>query len=235
MVARAVNRVLAAEGVDGEEEDRGADRRGDPGRGRRVRGDQGPLNPRTAREMARADMTTAMAYAAFADAPVDIAVVEVTAIHEAAMRLFAEREMRFTSWARGWQDEDDREEGTVAGAVDWSEGTRMGELLEAVSMPSGGATVPVLTAAERDRALEQLWLDLVTCCDGSLAVPPLALLGMHAWSQGNGALALVAAERALSIDPGYRLARLLDQTLYLGVRPGGTRAGSLVADGPDIS
>ena len=65
----------------------------------------------------------------------------------------------------------------------------------------------------------------VTCCDGPLAVPPLTLLGMHAWAQGNGALALVAAERALAIDPRYRLAKLLDQTLYLGVRPGGRRGG----------
>jgi hypothetical protein len=131
-----------------------------------------------------------------------------------------------TSWASGWRSEDD---GPGAGAeVAWCQGTRMGELLQGLSATSDGRSGRPLAGAERDRVLEQLWRDVATRCDGPLAVPALTLLGMHAWSQGNGALALVAAERALSIDPGYRLAQLLDQTLCLGVRP--RRQGSAAGD-----
>jgi hypothetical protein len=74
---------------------------------------------------------------------------------------------------------------------------------------------------ERARCLDGLWLDLATSCDGPLALAPLTLLGMHVWSQGNGALALAAVQRALTIDPDYRLAGLLDQALELGIRPPG--------------
>lgn len=129
--------------------------------------------------------------------------------------------MAFTSWARGWRSED-HEPGAGSERDDWHEGTRMGELLQGVSVPpTHGPAGQPLAEVDRDRALEQLWRDVATCCDGLRAVPPLTLLGMHAWSQGNGALAMVAVERAIAIDPGYRLAQLLDQTLTLGVRPGG--------------
>jgi hypothetical protein len=125
--------------------------------------------------------------------------------------------MAFTSWARGWRSEEEPEDDVEA---DGFAGTRMAELIEALEPRDDDAALQVLTAAERDRALTRFWLDLATSCDGPLAVPPLTLLGMHVWSQGNGALSLAAVERALAIDPRYRLARLLDQALSLGVRPG---------------
>ena len=125
--------------------------------------------------------------------------------------------MLFTTWARRWQDAagHDADDDDDAGF----EGTRMAELIEALAATDEPAG-QVLTPAERDRALDRFWLDLVTDCDGPLAVAPLTLLGMHVWSQGDGALSSAAVERALSIDPRYRLARLLDQALALGVRPG---------------
>ena len=79
-----------------------------------------------------------------------------------------------------------------------------------------------LTSGERDRALDAFWRDLATSCDGSLAVAPLTLLGMHVWWRGIGAFAKVAVERALDLNPGSRMARLLDQALALWVRPAGT-------------
>ncbi|TQL50523.1 DUF4192 family protein [Ornithinicoccus hortensis] len=51
------------------------------------------------------------------------------------------------------------------------------------------------------------------------AVPVLSLLGMHAWSKGAGTLANLAVERALAVDPDYRLAQLLDLALTAALRP----------------
>jgi hypothetical protein len=124
--------------------------------------------------------------------------------------------LRFTSWAR--QRDDGGIGDGAAGVL-----TRMDELL--ADLPSGtddtDESVPSMLA--REQALERFWLDLATSCDGRLAVAPLTLLGVHVWSRGHGALALAAAQRALTIDPDYRLAALLDQALSLAVRPGGQR------------
>lgn len=40
-----------------------------------------------------------------------------------------------------------------------------------------------------------------------------------AWSEGDGALARSALDRALRLAPGYRLAGLLDRVVSQGVRP----------------
>ena len=47
----------------------------------------------------------------------------------------------------------------------------------------------------------------------------ISLIAGSAWSSGSGALAAVAAEQALQIDPGYRLALLLGRAVELGARP----------------
>lgn len=52
-----------------------------------------------------------------------------------------------------------------------------------------------------------------------VAAPVLTLLAMHSWAKGEGTLANVAVERALAVDPDYRLAQLLDQALAAVVRP----------------
>ncbi len=53
------------------------------------------------------------------------------------------------------------------------------------------------------------------------AAPALTVLANLAWWQGDGALARTCLDRALGTLPGYRLARLLERMLDLGVRPGG--------------
>jgi hypothetical protein len=123
--------------------------------------------------------------------------------------------LRFTSWERG-EHRDSDQEGAVPAL------TRMDELIADLPDETVGAE-PVASMLARDRALERFWLDLATSCDGRLALAPLTLLGVHVWSRGHGALALAAVQRALAIDPHYRLAALLDQALSLAVRPGGGR------------
>jgi Domain of unknown function (DUF4192) len=56
-----------------------------------------------------------------------------------------------------------------------------------------------------------LWQQVVarTVPPGELA--PLCLLGMAAWISGNGALQNCCTDRALRLDPGYSMARLLDE------------------------
>lgn len=51
------------------------------------------------------------------------------------------------------------------------------------------------------------------------AAPIYSLLGAAAYARGNGALAAIAFERALTADPGYSLARLLDEALQRQVTP----------------
>ena len=49
--------------------------------------------------------------------------------------------------------------------------------------------------------------------------PPVLTLVAHvAWWSGDGTVAAIALERALDIDPDYRLAGLMDQLLSVGVR-----------------
>jgi hypothetical protein len=63
---------------------------------------------------------------------------------------------------------------------------------------------------------------LVALCralpDGQ-AAPMLTVLANVAWWLGDGALARTALERALAVEPGYRLARLLDRMVVLAIRP----------------
>ncbi|HVQ91694.1 MAG TPA: DUF4192 domain-containing protein [Mycobacteriales bacterium] len=84
------------------------------------------------------------------------------------------------------------------------------------------------------RARDACWQDLdLHCSAEALAVcwqlaqrslppyrsAPLLLLGWVAWRRGDGALARVAAERALKDDPGYEAARLLLVAIDRGLHP----------------
>lgn len=55
-----------------------------------------------------------------------------------------------------------------------------------------------------------------------LAPGPLTVLAYVAWFHGDGALARIAVERALLLDPGYHLAVILEQMVDVAVRPGRT-------------
>lgn len=61
--------------------------------------------------------------------------------------------------------------------------------------------------------------DLATSCDGDWVVAPLTLLALQHWDAGEGALANACVDRALALDPDYRMARLADQLLRAGVPP----------------
>lgn len=123
----------------------------------------------------------------------------------------------------------------VALLTGWGRQASEAEPQPAVAQPTGSGGVSRLDALiaaldedvtldrlprrSRETVLERLWLDLATGADGPLAVAPLTALGLHVWSQGNGALAGAVVERALALDPAYRLAALLEQALIVGIRP----------------
>jgi hypothetical protein len=64
-----------------------------------------------------------------------------------------------------------------------------------------------------------LWTDLVRRAEPGLVAAPASLLAFAAWRAGQGALAVVAVERALRDQPDYSLAMLLDEVLRTGVQP----------------
>jgi hypothetical protein len=70
-----------------------------------------------------------------------------------------------------------------------------------------------------DRAAVDLWLDLLASAPPGWAAPAATLLAVASYQRGDGVLALLALERALDDDPGYALAKLLDQVLALGIPP----------------
>jgi hypothetical protein len=56
-----------------------------------------------------------------------------------------------------------------------------------------------------------------------MSPPALCLAGFASWLSGDGALALIAAERALSIDRHYPMAGLLLRILEAAVPPSSWR------------
>jgi hypothetical protein len=77
------------------------------------------------------------------------------------------------------------------------------------------------SAAIAGRRLVARLQSLVRSVPDEHATPALTVLANLAWWQGDGALARSCLDRALRASPGYRLARLLERMLDLGVRPGG--------------
>ncbi|MEU1841174.1 DUF4192 domain-containing protein [Micromonospora chersina] len=63
------------------------------------------------------------------------------------------------------------------------------------------------------------WADITRRAQEPLVPAPATLLAITAWRCGDGALAGMAADRALQVDPEYRLARLLLQALHAGLPP----------------
>jgi hypothetical protein len=64
-----------------------------------------------------------------------------------------------------------------------------------------------------------LWRELARRAPAPYDAPPLFLFGWAAWRAGDGALAGIAAERAIESDPGYTHADLLLATLSAGLNP----------------
>jgi hypothetical protein len=87
--------------------------------------------------------------------------------------------------------------------------------------PTWHRTAPDGSAAIAGRRLVARLQALVRSVPDEYATPVLTVLANLAWWQGDGALARTCLDRALEAVPGYRLARLLERMLDLGVRPGG--------------
>ncbi len=87
--------------------------------------------------------------------------------------------------------------------------------------PTWHRTSPDGSAAIAGRRLVARLQSLVRSVPDDHATPVLTVLANLAWWQGDGALARTCLDRALEAAPGYRLARLLERMLDLGVRPGG--------------
>ncbi len=65
----------------------------------------------------------------------------------------------------------------------------------------------------------RLWTDLTRMARPGYVRAPASLLAFVAWQSGNGALANVALDRALTDDPDYSMARLLRQAIDSGAPP----------------
>lgn len=91
--------------------------------------------------------------------------------------------------------------------------------LAALPDPAPVSGPPVRPARHEDDPVTGVLLELAVMCDGQVAVAPLTLLAAQYWGAGEGALANAAVERALRIDPDYRLAVLLAQLLRAAIPP----------------
>jgi hypothetical protein len=69
----------------------------------------------------------------------------------------------------------------------------------------------------------RLWTDVVRHVPARYVPAPASLLAFTAWQAGNGALANVAAQRALAADPGYSMALLLLEAIGAGMPPSAAR------------
>ncbi|MGH3473837.1 MAG: DUF4192 domain-containing protein [Aeromicrobium sp.] len=80
-----------------------------------------------------------------------------------------------------------------------------------------------LITPDNARDMVGLWSHVARCAPPPTSPPSLTLAGFASWLSGDGALALIAAERALSIDPYYPMAGLLLRLLEQGVPPSSWR------------
>jgi hypothetical protein len=72
-------------------------------------------------------------------------------------------------------------------------------------------------------AAEAVWTELTRRSPAPLDAAPATLLAVTAWVRGDGAMANVALERALTSEPGYTFARLLRSALDMCLRPAEVR------------
>ena len=79
-----------------------------------------------------------------------------------------------------------------------------------------------MDTAHRD-AHGRLWTDVLRCADVEFLAPVASLLAFTAWQAGNGALAAMAVDRALTADPGYSMAKLLAGAIEAVLPPSAAR------------
>jgi Domain of unknown function (DUF4192) len=79
-----------------------------------------------------------------------------------------------------------------------------------------------MTPAHRDEHC-RLWTDVLRAAATDFVPAPAALLAFTAWQAGNGALAAMAVDRALTADPAYSMARLLAGAIEAALPPAAAR------------
>lgn len=135
------------------------------------------------------------------------------------LRDVAARDVVLLRWTR-WADAMSR--------APQEQADRMGELLARLAGPGDGLAAAARSHDSATAAVERFLLDLCTLASGRLALSPLVLVAAQAWAAGDGALAGVAIDRALAIDPRHRMSVLVDALLRSGLAPrwvAGVRAG----------
>ncbi|QXQ15183.1 DUF4192 domain-containing protein [Skermania piniformis] len=110
----------------------------------------------------------------------------------------------------------------------------LADLSGALALPPVRDAACALAVGESAAAAEWLWSESVRTWPDPLRAVPATLLGYSAYARSAGPLAGIALGLAVDIDPGCRLARLLDQAMQLGMRPDAirdlARSGYAVAD-----
>jgi hypothetical protein len=79
-----------------------------------------------------------------------------------------------------------------------------------------------MTPEHRDQHC-RLWTDVVRAAARDYAPAPASLLAFTAWQAGNGALAAMAVDRALTADRGYSMAHLLASAIEAALPPSAAR------------
>jgi len=93
-----------------------------------------------------------------------------------------------------------------------------GDIMDGGDIGNGGD----IRAIEQVIALQRIGQRLCELCAALpdvWAVPALIVLATFTWWRGDGALTRIALDRALRVDPHYRLAQLLERMVDLAIRP----------------
>jgi hypothetical protein len=101
---------------------------------------------------------------------------------------------------------------------------QMVDTLPAPLRYDGEPGVDPATRSAHCQRLERRLIGLCAALPEVWTVPPLTVLASFTWWRGDGALTRMALERALAVDPDYRLARLLERMVDLAIRPFGVPA-----------
>lgn len=89
-------------------------------------------------------------------------------------------------------------------------------LLEPMWLNRDLGDIEQVIALER---IEHRLCELAAALPDEWAVSTLTVLASFTWWRGDGALTRIALDRALRVDPHYRLARLLERMVDLAIRP----------------
>jgi hypothetical protein len=92
-------------------------------------------------------------------------------------------------------------------------------LAEGPDAQPSGTPIGMTALPPTHDAVTSVLLELARFSDGEWAVGPLTLYALQCWQAGDGALANLAIERALLLDPDYRMALLVEAVLRAGIAP----------------